>query len=187
MTRKGFIGAKLHSGSTMTRKSVNLTRNVTQSWVNLTPLFVKSGGSWQISVSSLTRNGVWPQWTLFRVPLTRVFLECIQNIFIIRLRISFCLWSIATMQDHCSFDNNINKRQKGTSNFRLCYTYWAVFFFFFLHTVYNRGYKIFTFKSTTFALVSRYLCIMWMKNLRRFLSLIISRNYYRFLSNLVSR
>ena len=37
---KGSIGAKLHSGSPMTRKSVNLTRNMTQSWVNLTPLFV---------------------------------------------------------------------------------------------------------------------------------------------------
>ena len=34
---KGSIGAKLHSGSMMTRKSVNLTRNMTQSWVNLTP------------------------------------------------------------------------------------------------------------------------------------------------------
>ena len=32
--------------------------------------------SWLISGSSLTRNGVWPQWTLFRVTLTRVFLEC---------------------------------------------------------------------------------------------------------------
>ena len=40
--QKGSIGTKLHSGSTMTRKSVNLTRNMTQSWVNLTPLFVKS-------------------------------------------------------------------------------------------------------------------------------------------------
>ena len=58
MTRKGSIGAKLHSGSTMTRKSVNLTRNVTQSWVNLTPLFVKSAEIWPVSGSSLTRNGV---------------------------------------------------------------------------------------------------------------------------------
>ena len=33
-----IIGANLHSGSTMTRKSVNLTRNMTQSWVNLTPI-----------------------------------------------------------------------------------------------------------------------------------------------------
>ena len=35
--------------------------------------------SWLISGSSLTRNGVWLhwlQWTLFRVTLTRVFLEC---------------------------------------------------------------------------------------------------------------
>ena len=43
VTRKrvhwGF-GAKLHSGSTMTQKSVNLKRIMTQSWVNLTPLFV---------------------------------------------------------------------------------------------------------------------------------------------------
>ena len=37
---KGSIGAKLHCGSTMTRKSVNLTRNMTQSWVILTPLLV---------------------------------------------------------------------------------------------------------------------------------------------------
>ena len=28
------------------------------------------------SRSSLTMNGVWPQWTLFWVTLTRVFLEC---------------------------------------------------------------------------------------------------------------
>ena len=76
LTRKGSIGAKLHSGSTMTRKSVNLTRNVTRSWVNLTSLLVKSAKSWPISGSSLTRNGVWPQWTLFRVTLTLVFLEC---------------------------------------------------------------------------------------------------------------
>ena len=32
--------------------------------------------SWLIFGSSLTRNGVWPQWTLFRVTLTRVCLEC---------------------------------------------------------------------------------------------------------------
>ena len=32
--------------------------------------------SWLISESSLTRNGVWPQWTPFRVTLARVFLEC---------------------------------------------------------------------------------------------------------------
>ena len=77
---KGSIGAKLHSGSTMTRKSVSLTRNMTQSWVNLTPLFVKSAESWPHSGSLLTRNGVWPQWTLFRVTLTRVFLECIDSV-----------------------------------------------------------------------------------------------------------
>ena len=29
--------------------------------------------NWLISGSSLTRNGVWPQWTLFRVTLTLVF------------------------------------------------------------------------------------------------------------------
>ena len=34
LTRKGSIGAKLHSGSTMTRKSVSLTWNMTQCWVN---------------------------------------------------------------------------------------------------------------------------------------------------------
>ena len=60
-------------GSTMTPKSVNLTRNMTQSWVNLTPLFVKSAESWPISGSSLTRNGVWPQWTLSGSCLTGVF------------------------------------------------------------------------------------------------------------------
>ena len=56
-------------GPTMTRKSVNLTRNVTQSWVNLTPLFVKSTESWPISRGpSLTRNGVWaPNGTSFPV------------------------------------------------------------------------------------------------------------------------
>ena len=41
LTRKRSIGAKLHSESTPIRKSVNLTRNMTQSWVNLTQLFVK--------------------------------------------------------------------------------------------------------------------------------------------------
>ena len=35
----------------------------------------KSAESWPISGSSLTRNGIGPQWTLFRVTLTRVFLE----------------------------------------------------------------------------------------------------------------
>ena len=45
------IGAKLHSGSTMTLKSVNLTRN-------LTPLFVKSADGRPIPCrSSLTRIG----------------------------------------------------------------------------------------------------------------------------------
>ena len=31
---------------------------------------------WQTSGSSLTRNGVWPQWTLSGSSLTLVFLEC---------------------------------------------------------------------------------------------------------------
>ena len=34
------------SGSTMSRKFVNLPRNMTQNWVNLTPLFGKSAKSW---------------------------------------------------------------------------------------------------------------------------------------------
>ena len=38
--------------------------------------------SWLISGSTMTRNGVWPQWTLFRVTLTRVFLECMQAHFV---------------------------------------------------------------------------------------------------------
>ena len=63
----------------MTLKLVNLTQNITQSWINLTPLFVKSAESWPISGSLLTRNGVWPQWTLFQVTLTRVFVECTPN------------------------------------------------------------------------------------------------------------
>ena len=72
----GSIVAKLHSGSTMTRKSVNLTRNMTQSWVTLTPLFVKSD---QILGHFWPRTEVWPQWTFFRVTLTRVLLECIMH------------------------------------------------------------------------------------------------------------
>ena len=60
---------RVHWGQTLfrvndDRKSVNLTRNMTQSWVNLTPLFVKSAESWPNSWSLLTRNGVWPQWVL---------------------------------------------------------------------------------------------------------------------------
>ena len=52
---KGSVGVKLHSGSTMTRKSVNLTRNMTQNWVSLAPLFV-----------NLTdfRVTVDPEWSL---------------------------------------------------------------------------------------------------------------------------
>ena len=71
LTRKGSIGAKFNSGSTMTRKSINLTRNMTQSWVILTPLYVKSAESCPNSWSLLTRNWVWPQWT-------REFLECMK-------------------------------------------------------------------------------------------------------------
>ena len=53
------IGVRLNSGSNIIRKSVNLPRDMTQSWVNLTPFFVKSAESWPISGSWLTRNGVW--------------------------------------------------------------------------------------------------------------------------------
>ena len=60
LIRKGSLGAKLHSGSTMTRKSVNLTRNMTQRWVTLTPFYVRSAKSWQNSGSLLTRNWVIP-------------------------------------------------------------------------------------------------------------------------------
>ena len=45
LTRKGSIGAKLLSGSMIPGKSVNLTQNMTERWVNLTPLFVKSAES----------------------------------------------------------------------------------------------------------------------------------------------
>ena len=64
-------GKGVHRGHTpfrlndMTRKSVNSTLNVTQSWVNLTPLFVKSAKSWPNSGSLLTRNWVWPQMDPF--------------------------------------------------------------------------------------------------------------------------
>ena len=71
MTRKGSIAW----GQTQIRvnddpKSVNLTRNMTQSWVNLTPLLV------YIVCRKLTGH-LWPgtEWTLFHVTLTRVFLE----------------------------------------------------------------------------------------------------------------
>ena len=73
---KGSIGAKLHSGSTMTRKLVSFL----QTWQRMGsdwPSFGSySTSSWLIFGSSLTRNGVWPQLTLSRVTLTRVFLEC---------------------------------------------------------------------------------------------------------------
>ena len=48
-SRKESIRAKVHYGSTMTRKTVNLTRNLTQSWVKLPPLFVKSTESWPMT------------------------------------------------------------------------------------------------------------------------------------------
>ena len=65
-TRKGSIGAILNSGSTMTQSLVNLLWNMAQSWVNLTPLFVKSAERWPNSGSLLIRNWVWLQWILFR-------------------------------------------------------------------------------------------------------------------------
>ena len=58
------------------RKSVNLTLNMTQSWVNLTLLFCQVRRKLANSGSLLTRNGVWSQWTLFRVTLNRLCLEC---------------------------------------------------------------------------------------------------------------
>ena len=65
VNREGvYIGAKLHS--------VNMTWNMTHSWVNLTPFFVKSVENWPNSWSLLTRKGVWPQWTFSPVTLTRV-------------------------------------------------------------------------------------------------------------------
>ena len=39
-----------------------MTRNMTQSWVNLTPLLVQLT---EFRSFLLTRNGVWPQWTPF--------------------------------------------------------------------------------------------------------------------------
>ena len=106
-TRKGTIGVKLHSGSTTTRKSVNLTQSMTQSWVNVTPLFIKSAESWRNPGSLLTRNWVWPQWTLFWVTLTRVFLKCrlhccinmfagvLQCIYYIPVYVSFRMFEIS--------------------------------------------------------------------------------------------
>ena len=61
---KGSIGAKLHSGSKMTRKLVSFL----QTWQIMGSDWLNSGShsssSWLISGSLLTRNGVWPQWTL---------------------------------------------------------------------------------------------------------------------------
>ena len=60
---KGSIGAKLHSGSKMTRKLVSFL----QTWQIMGSDWPSSGShsasGWLISGSSLTRNGVWPQWT----------------------------------------------------------------------------------------------------------------------------
>ena len=61
---KGSVGAKLHSGSKITRKLVSFL----QTWQIMGSDWRSSGSysasSWLISGSSLTRNGVWPQWTL---------------------------------------------------------------------------------------------------------------------------
>ena len=77
---KGSIGAKLHSGSKITRKLVSFL----QTWQIMGSDWPSSGShsvsSWLISGSSLTRNGVWPQKNDGPFPgqfLTRVFLECI--------------------------------------------------------------------------------------------------------------
>ena len=59
MTRKGPIGVKLHSGSTMTQKKKKW-RGAGSIWPHH---FVKSAESWKNSGSLLTRN--LPQWTLF--------------------------------------------------------------------------------------------------------------------------
>ena len=82
---------RLKFGSMNTQKSVNLLRNMTQSWVNLSSvnlprnmiqswvnlsLFVKSAENLTNSRSLLTRNWVRPRWTLFWVTLTQVFAEC---------------------------------------------------------------------------------------------------------------
>ena len=64
ITRKGSIGAQLHSGSKMTRELVSFL----QTWQVMGSDWPSSGwhsaSSWLISGSSLTRNGVWPQWTV---------------------------------------------------------------------------------------------------------------------------
>ena len=117
---KGSIGAKLHSGSTMTRKSVNLTWNMTQIWVNLTSLFV-----------NLTdfRVIVDPEWSL--APdgpfsgsrLTRVFLECRAMTRLVDfLQVSAILYFISWMnvyklQDKDCYESPTNRIVKWTVEF----------------------------------------------------------------------
>ena len=52
---------------------------MTQSWVNLTPVIVKSAlrkpTTFRVT-SDPELSKIWPQWTIFWVTLTRVFLEC---------------------------------------------------------------------------------------------------------------
>ena len=67
---KRSVGARLHSGSTMTRKSVNLTRNLTQSWVNLTALVIN------LTDFRVTRMEFGPNGPFSESRLTRVFSEC---------------------------------------------------------------------------------------------------------------
>ena len=68
---KGSIGAKLHSGSTLTLKLVSFmqTWQITGTdWPSSGSLY--SALSWLISRLSLTPNGDWPQWTLTGSSLT---------------------------------------------------------------------------------------------------------------------
>ena len=79
-TWKWSIGVKLNSGSMRTQKSVNLPRNMTQTWASLTQLFVKSEESWPIPGHFLTRKWVRLWWIRFRVTLIRVcFRVCWPN------------------------------------------------------------------------------------------------------------
>ena len=77
VTRKMVhCGVILRSGSKVTLNLVSFLQTC-QIMGSVWPSSVSySASSWLISGSLLTRNGVWPQWTLFRVTLTRVFLEC---------------------------------------------------------------------------------------------------------------
>ena len=76
LIRKGSLGAKLHSGSTMTRKSVNLTRNMTQSWGHSDPILCQVCKELtKFRVTFDPELSYYPQRTLSRVTLTRVFLE----------------------------------------------------------------------------------------------------------------